>query len=65
MGQYRKSVLPGYRQSLPKYQTDGQVNETADPLAEDIVEIFDPTGISSYDDVYRTFKNPESGSAIA
>ena len=57
MGQYRKSVLPGYRQSLPKYQNAG---ETADPLWEDIVEIIDPTGVSSYDDVYRTFKNPNS-----
>jgi hypothetical protein len=27
-----------------------------DSLAEDIFEIFDPTGISSYDDVYRSYK---------
>lgn len=67
MAQYRKSVLPGYRQALPKYQNAG---ETEDSLGEDILEIFDPTGISSYDDVYRTFKNPdakwwEKGLAVA
>jgi hypothetical protein len=27
-----------------------------DSLAEDVFEIFDPTGISSYDDVYRSYK---------
>ena len=29
---------------------------SGDSLAEDIFEFLDPTGISSYDDVYRSYK---------
>jgi hypothetical protein len=57
MGQYRKSVLPGYRQALPKYQDAG---ETEESLGEDIFELFDPTGISSWGDARRTFNNPDA-----
>ena len=32
-----------------------------DPVYEDILEILDPTGISSYDDVYRAYNNYKSG----
>ena len=31
-----------------------------DSMLENIGEFLDPTGISSYDDVYRTFKDPQS-----
>jgi hypothetical protein len=37
-----------------KYNTSK--SKTGDSLAEDVFEIFDPTGISSYDDVYRSYK---------
>lgn len=38
-----------------KYNTSN--SKTQDSLAEDVFEIFDPTGISSYDDVYRSYKD--------
>jgi len=43
----RPSPNKKYNTSKPK---------TQDSLAEDVFEIFDPTGISSYDDVYRSYK---------
>lgn len=40
----------------------GYYQEGGDPdsTLENVVEFLDPTGVSSYDDVYRTFQDPES-----
>lgn len=45
--------------SSPYFSTNKQKpkGKTDDSLLEDVVEIIDPTGISSYDDVYREGKN--------
>jgi hypothetical protein len=39
-----------------KRSSRNKKSKTQDSLAEDIFEIFDPTGMSSYDDVYRSYK---------
>jgi len=36
-------------------------NKESDSMFEDFVEIFDPTGISSYDDVYRAYQRYKKG----
>ncbi len=41
----------------PKLQEGG---EDPDSLGEDILEVFDPTGISSWDDAYRAWTNPDA-----
>lgn len=40
-----------------KVKEEPQYLEDNDSIVEEIGEIFDPTGISSYDDVYRSFVN--------
>lgn len=54
--------------SIKKYQTAGEVNTNPDSFIENAFEVFDPTGISSWDDIYRSYKktglSPETGLEI-
>jgi hypothetical protein len=50
-------TFPGqYVTEIPMAQKGKQV-EDRDSWLENIAEVFDPTGISSWDDVYRAYKN--------
>lgn len=42
------------------FEKGGQVKKKEDSNLENILEILDPTGISSWDDVYRSAKDPKS-----
>lgn len=50
---------------LEKYQDGGKTLEDNDSWLENIAEIADPTGISSWDDVYRAYKNKGIGKEVA
>ena len=50
---------------LDKYQYGGETLEDNDSWFENILEIADPTGISSWDDVYRAYKNKGIGEEVA
>ena len=50
---------------LEKYQDGGKTLEDNDSWLENIAEIADPTGISSWDDVYRAYKNSGVGKELA
>jgi len=51
-----------FMKRLPlRFQTGGEPVPDDDTFLENTVEWIDPTGISSWDDVARTFNNPNSG----
>jgi len=62
-GPVLKNAIKKY--SKPMSSPKKQYIKDKDSLTEDLIELGDPTGISSYDDVYRSYKNtglsPETG----
>lgn len=58
-------TFPGqYVTEIPMAQKGKQVEDN-DSWLENIAEIVDPTGISSWDDVYRAYKNKGIGKEVA
>lgn len=47
------------KKTMPSAQKGKKVQENVDSTLENILEVFDPTGISSWDDVYQSYQ--ESG----
>jgi hypothetical protein len=62
-GPVLKNAIKKYSKPMPAPKK--QYIKDKDSLTEDLIELGDPTGISSYDDVYRSYKNtglsPETG----
>jgi hypothetical protein len=54
---FKKPFVAGSAVSAPAFVP----GKSEDSMFEDFVEIFDPTGISSYDDIYREYQRYKAG----